>query len=368
MRFNEMGTSRSSSNGTPAWSEFQYCGRDFVRATVPAGINEGLPFTIAKRLAERYDVRKFFASGGCGLLLEGRDVRTETDVLIKTTLRYDGINEYAHSRDEDGFVKKITESRKQLQTERRVMVLLKNRGCNGIPNPNDYVFDWNPQLGEPYKSHDGIWHFQDTAILSSEPYLIMERMEGRPLTDIIGKGMMERIALEAMAQVCHVLAVLHQPVVIDGREWRLVYQDLKPDNILLGDDEAVSLLDLGGCRLTINNRVGNKGAFTPGYCPPDCQSSDMLKPTADSYTVGSTLFHMLTGCNPANFLGSNAAVGGAQSVAFRNWDWPALDRKVQGKTGNFVRRCLAEKASDRPADGRTLAAEITSLLQGSFWT
>ncbi|MBC8116316.1 MAG: hypothetical protein H7062_18155, partial [Candidatus Saccharimonas sp.] len=162
-----MPTPRSSSNAAPVWNEFQYRGRDFVRATVPSGINEGLPFTIAKRLAERYEVRKFFASGGCGLLLEGRDLRTETDVLIKTTLRYDGIAEYARSRDEEGFTKKLTESRKQLQTERRVMVLLKNQGCNGIPNPNDYVFDWNPRLGEPMETHGGAWQFQDTALLSS---------------------------------------------------------------------------------------------------------------------------------------------------------------------------------------------------------
>jgi serine/threonine protein kinase len=356
---------RSSSNGTAVWTEFLYGGRDFIQATVPKGMNEGLPFRIAKRLAERYEVRKFFASGGCGLLLEGRDLRTETDVLIKTTLRYEGINEYAQCRDEEGFIKRITESRKQLQTERRVMVLLKNRGCNGIPNPNDYVFDWNPQLGEPFKSHNGAWQFQDQAILSSEPYLIMERIEGKPITEVIGKGMKERTALSVMAQVCHVLAMLHQPVLRDGREWRLVYQDLKPDNILIGDGDAVSLLDLGGCRLTLGSSVGNKGAFTPGYCPPECQSSDTLKPTVDSYTVGSTLYHMLTGLSPAGFLGSNAAVGGAQSVAFHNWNWSALEGAVRRETSAFVKRCLSEKAADRPADGRAMVTEIASLLRGS---
>jgi serine/threonine protein kinase len=357
---------RSSANGTPVWTEFQYQGRDFVQATVPKGINEGLPFKIAKRLAERYEVRKFFASGGCGLLLEGKDLRTETDVLIKTTLRYDGITEYAHSRDEDGFVKKITEARKQLQTERRVMVLLKNRGCNGIPNPNDYIFDWNPQLEEPFKSHDGAWTFQDTSVLSSEPYLIMERIEGRPLTDAIGNGLKERTALNVMAQVCHILGILHQPVQRDGREWRLVYQDLKPDNILIGDGDAVSLLDLGGCRLTLGSIVGNKGAFTPGYCPPECQSSDMLKPSADSYTVGSTLYHMLTGINPAVFLGSNAAVGGPQFVSYRNWDWSALERVVSRPTCDWVKRCLTEKATERPQDGRVLSMDIASLIRGNL--
>ena len=353
----------TSTRNTAGWSEFQYRGREFIRAIVPHGNNAGLPFTIAKRLAERYEVRKFFASGGCGLLLEGRDVRTESDVLIKTTLRYDGIIEYAHSRDEDGFVKKLTDHRKQLQTERRIMVLLKNRGCNGIPNPNDYVFDWNPRLGEPFEANGGTWQFQDSSILSTEPYLVMERMEGRPLSDVISTGMPEKRALEILQQVCHVLAILHLPVQRDSREWRLIYQDLKPDNIMLGARDAVSLLDLGGCRLMVGSVVGNKGAFTPGYCPPECQTSDTLKPTADSYAVGSTLYHMLTGRSPAEFLGSNAAVGGAQSVAFRNWDWTLLEQRVRRETYSFVRRCLAEKATDRPADGGVLVDEIATLLQ-----
>lgn len=359
-----MVTSPSQSNTSGIWSDFQYRGRDFIRGTVPHGINAGLPFVIAKRLAERYEVRKFFASGGCGLLLEGRDLRTQAEILIKTTLRYDGIVEYARSRDEEGFKRKLTESRKLLQTERRVMVLLKNRGCNGIPNPNDYVFDWNPQLGEPFETHGGTWQFQDVELLSSEHYLIMERMEGRPLTDVIGKGMSERTALQILAHVCHVLGILHQPTQREGREWRLVYQDLKPDNILIGEQNSISLLDLGGCRLMLGNIVGNKGAFTPGYCPPECQSSDSLKPAADSYTVGSTLFQMLTSCRPEVFLGSNASIGGPQSVAFRNWDWSRLEQSVSRETSDFIKRCLSPNPAERPADGRALFQEIKLLLKG----
>ena len=133
--------------------------------------------------------------------------------------------------------------------------------------------------------------------------------------------------------------------------------------MLFRSRDAVSLLDLGGCRLMVGSVVGNKGAFTPGYCPPECQTSDTLKPTADSYAVGSTLYHMLTGRSPAEFLGSNAAVGGAQSVAFRNWDWTLLEQRVRRETYSFVRRCLAEKATDRPADGGVLVDEIATLLQ-----
>ena len=74
-----------------------------------------------------------YAIDDAGLSSRRGLIRAGTYGLYDVTLRYDGIIEYAHSRDEDGFVKKLTDHRKQLQTERRIMVLLKNRGCNGIP-------------------------------------------------------------------------------------------------------------------------------------------------------------------------------------------------------------------------------------------
>ena len=51
--------------------------------------------------AQRYEVVDFFASGGMGLLLEGRDLRTLGRVLIKCNLFYDVIP-YARVRDQEG--------------------------------------------------------------------------------------------------------------------------------------------------------------------------------------------------------------------------------------------------------------------------
>ena len=354
----------AASNGKKSalGDSFAYRGRDFVRGVVPSGANQGMKFTIARRLAERYEVQKFFASGGCGLLLEGHDLRTGTNVLIKTTLRYDVI-EYAKGHDEDGLTKQLSGPRKQLQTERRIMVLLKNRGCNSIPNPNDYIFDWNPWLETA--GGDGSWKYQDEAMLSSEPYLIMERMDGHTLTDELQTPLPEARALGIMEQVAHVLAAMHQPISRGKDEWRLVYQDLKPDNIMIGRQDSVSLLDLGGCRLTLDaspgGRIGMQGASTPGYCAPESQGVDALTPSVDCYTVASTLFHMLTGHSPTKFLGSTAATGGPQFVTFERWDWAALDQRVSRPTVDFIRRCLAHKPLDRPPNGAALVSEIAKL-------
>src|SRR5271167_4480982 len=85
---------------------FTWSGRNFLRATVPTGDNKGRVFTIAQPLAGRYQIVRFFASGGMGLLLEGQDLRTGCRVLVKSILRYDVIP-YARVRDREGFANQL---------------------------------------------------------------------------------------------------------------------------------------------------------------------------------------------------------------------------------------------------------------------
>ena len=349
------------------WEEFLCRERPFVRAKVPRGDNEGRTYTVAKSIADRYEVKRFFASGGCGLLLAGRDSQTETAVLIKTTLRYDCIH-HAKYRDLAGFTKQLDGTRKQLEIERRIMVLLRNQGCNGIPNPNDYVYDYNPLLEGPYATEDGKqWQYDDESRLSSEPYLIMEAIAGQTLEslleDELPRGMAERRALAILQQVTYVLRVLHRIARMGtGRFWNLVYQDLKPANIMLGAHEYTTLLDLGGCQLQINGSVRLPGAFTPGYCPPEC-GRDVLPLThaADCYGVGSTLFHLITGRSPTDFLSASLPGTGSQAVAYEKWDWRLLQQRTSRGTYELIRRCLAEKPEERPRDASVLYDDIEQL-------
>ena len=74
---------------------FTWMGRSFVRAVVPSGDNKGRTFTIAQPLAGRYQIARFFASGGMGLLLEGSDLRTGCRCARQkySQLRYDDVRQ-----------------------------------------------------------------------------------------------------------------------------------------------------------------------------------------------------------------------------------------------------------------------------------
>ena len=210
---------------------FTWHDHPFLRAEVPTGDNRGKVFTVAQPLAERYQIANFFASGGMGLLLEGLDLRTQCRVLIKTNLFYDVIP-YARVRDQEGFTNQLRLPRKTLEMERRILVLLRNAGCNAVPHPNDFVYDANPHLEGPYTTDDRKeWTYGDQDMLGAEPYLVMDFVQGQSLAQILEQAPDRRLSemrsLRMMCQVADVLHVLHQPKPMrPGMTWQLIYQDL----------------------------------------------------------------------------------------------------------------------------------------------
>jgi serine/threonine protein kinase len=346
---------------------FSWRHRPFVRAEVPAGDNRGKVFTVAQPLAQRYEVANFFASGGMGLLLEGRDLRTQCRVLIKSNLFYDVIP-YARVRDHDGFTNQLRLPRKTLEMERRILVLLRNAGCNAVPHPNDFVYDSNPQLEGPYTTEDKKeWTYADKDMLDAEPYLIMEAVEGKSLAQVLELAPERRLpaarSLRIMCQVADVLHVLHQPKPMrTGMTWQLIYQDLKPQNLLLSSQDRVTVVDLGGCQL-LNLDSGQKllpGAATSGYCPPECeQPYHLLTPAADVYTVGANLYQLLTGKSPLAFL---PATLGANQTRAAQFDFALLDG-LSPSLRELIVRCLDPEPAKRFAEARALQDAMQAILR-----
>jgi serine/threonine protein kinase len=348
---------------------FTWNDRAFLRAEVPRGDNKGKIFTVAQPLAQRYQIVNFFASGGMGLLLEGLDQRTQCRVLIKTSLFYDVIP-YARVRDQEGFTNQLRLPRKTLEMERRILVLLRNAGCNAVPHPNDFVYDANPQLEGPYTTEDRkSWKYNDQDMLEGEPYLVMEAVQGHSLGQLLdqapNKRLSESRALRIMCQVADVFHVLHQPKQMKaGMTWQLIYQDLKPANLLISTQDRVTVIDLGGCQL-LNLETGQKllpGAATAGYCPPECeQPYNVLTPAADVYTIGANLYQILTGKSPLELLGPTLGVAAARAATF---DFKLLDGACSPKLKDLVQKCLDPEPAKRPQDAASVHEAMNDILRG----
>lgn len=128
-------------------------------------------------------------------------------------------------------------------------------------------------------------------------YLVMKYIPGGDLASRLratpGGRIDERTVTEWAIQVADVLAYLHSlPTTI-------VYRDLKPSNIMLDAAGRVMLIDFGIAR-SINQEVkGVTAVGTMGYAPPELFSGQ-VEPRSDIYSLGSTMFHLLTGADPQN--------------------------------------------------------------------
>ena len=129
-------------------------------------------------------------------------------------------------------------------------------------------------------------------------YLVMKYISGGDLAARLraapGGRIDERSVTEWALQIADVLSYLHNlPTTI-------VYRDLKPSNIMIdGKTGRLMLIDFGIARAINQEEKGVTAVGTMGYAPPELFSGQ-VEPRSDIYSLGSTMFHLLTGADPQN--------------------------------------------------------------------
>jgi tRNA A-37 threonylcarbamoyl transferase component Bud32 len=127
-------------------------------------------------------------------------------------------------------------------------------------------------------------------------YLVMKYISGGDfasrLRNAPGGRLDEKTAAEWGMQVADVLDYLH------NRRPPIIYRDLKPANLMIdGNTGRVMLIDFGIARWVAPQEKGVTAVGTMGYAPPELFSGK-VEPRSDIYSLGATLFHLLTGSDP----------------------------------------------------------------------
>ncbi len=127
--------------------------------------------------------------------------------------------------------------------------------------------------------------------------IVMDYIEGIPLSRVVREQgpQPQEVVVGWALQLCEVLDYLHtcEPAVI--------YRDMKPDNIMLRPDGTVCLIDFGIARQYKDGQETDTTCLgTVGYAAPE-QFGGMGQTDArtDLYALGATMYHLLTGRNPA---------------------------------------------------------------------
>ncbi|MDB5349555.1 MAG: hypothetical protein JWN86_802 [Planctomycetota bacterium] len=332
---------------------FLFRGRPFLRFPRIDPHQPDSPFVVARILSGRYSVSEPFAVGETSVVLAARDLRTDRDVLIKA-VRTDAILPAPPGVEPNAWrIEELRRARHGLQTERRLLVRLRNADINAVPHPNDFVYDVNADL-------DAI----EPAMADREPYLVLQKLSGATLEAVISqefpRGMNALDAVRLLLPIVQALAFLEEPWQHDaGPTWHVVYQDLKPANLVIGPAGRATLLDFGGCQVVVNGVPVLAGSHTSGYSPPECHGPPrVLLPCADVYTIGATFFHALSGLDPIALFADHVQSGRPPGEFVL--DASALPRRTPPPLRSILASCLAPRPSDRLADARQVANQLVA--------
>lgn len=127
-------------------------------------------------------------------------------------------------------------------------------------------------------------------------YLVMKYISGGDfagrLRNAPGGRIDEKTVTDWAVQVADVLDYLHK------RPKPIIYRDLKPANLMIdGNTGRVMLIDFGIARWVAPQEKGVTAVGTMGYAPPELFSGK-AEPRTDIYSLGATMFHLLTGSDP----------------------------------------------------------------------
>ena len=127
-------------------------------------------------------------------------------------------------------------------------------------------------------------------------YLVMKFISGGDLATRLrtapGGRIDEKTVTDWGVQAADVLEYLH------SRPKPIIYRDLKPANLMIdGNTGRVMVIDFGIARWVKQEEKGVTAVGTMGYAPPELFGG-RVEPRSDVYSLGATLFHLLTGSDP----------------------------------------------------------------------
>jgi tRNA A-37 threonylcarbamoyl transferase component Bud32 len=204
--------------------------------------------------------------------------------------------------------------------------------------------------------HPNIIEMHGFGVWRSRPYIAMEFLEGRTLTQLVDQDgpLPEPRALRIFLQICDALAEAHAH--------HIVHRDLKPSNVIIvGENDQVKLVDFGIARLLPESseevqRLTQTGQVLGSFlymAPEQCMGKTVDART-DLYAFGCLMYKALTGKTPFDSETPFELMGMHLGLA------PPTVPGMSDRMMNIAKWCLRKDPKDRPQS----AAQLKSVLLG----
>jgi len=205
-------------------------------------------------------------------------------------------------------------------------------------------------------NHPNIVSVFDTAVDDEGVLIVMEYVEGEPLSRALRRG---PLAQRRVARMVRELGAALDHAHANG----VVHRDVKPGNVLLRDDGVTKLADLGIATAADLTRITRSGEVlgTAAYMAPEQLEGGDSGPAIDVYALAAVCYEALTGDRPRR---GRSALEIAHRIATE--DPPDLRQRLPSAppaAAEALERGMARDPDERPASAGALAAELAGAFE-----
>ncbi|SEK50032.1 serine/threonine protein kinase [Stigmatella aurantiaca] len=206
--------------------------------------------------------------------------------------------------------------------------------------------------------HENIVNIFDMNVMPPRRhYLVMEYLEGTPLSSLTHSPEAPSVVIPILTQVCDALQAAHGHGV--------VHRDLKPENIMLVRHDRiphfVKVLDFGIAKLFDSDKKGHTqvGVLigTPGYMAPEQWSAQAVDGRTDLYALGIIAYELLTGRMPF----PKGPLGTMLHAHLK--EIPPAPREVNPEVPEALSQLVVRALAKRPEDRFQSASEMRAALE-----
>jgi TPR repeat protein len=302
-----------------------------------------------------YEITDILGAGGFGITYLAQDLNLEHEVAIKEYLPAELI-----MRDENGDVQPLSPE-------------------HGIR----YQWGLNRFLSEARTigkfKHPNIVRVRNVFEANNTAYMVMDYELGESLQEILGRR--KTLSEEEIKDII-------LPIIDGVRQVHaagFIHRDIKPANIFIRVDGDPVLLDFGSARKSLQDSVQSlTSIFSRGYAPIEQYntSDDIQGPWTDIYSLGATLYRIITGVPPADAVDRSVSVSHTakdsyvsaveigkkryslsllqavdHALQFRHKDRPqSIDEWIHDFSKLWQDQITLEHAADDNGNGRTVAS------------
>jgi serine/threonine-protein kinase len=266
-------------------------------------------------LLERYRVKRKIGSGGFGTVYLVQDTAVRDDVILKILS--------SHISEDETMIKRFIQ---ELKFTRLI-------------------------------AHKNIIRIHDFLDLPGGHAISMEYFPSEDLASILRRieKLECRRGVKIAAQICEGLAAAHAEGVI--------HRDIKPPNILVGQDDTVKIVDFGLASMAhqVGSRLTKSGILigTPQYMAPEQITGEKIDPRTDLYSLGVMMYEMFTGLQP--FRGDTAV-----SILFHHLEGEVphpntICADIPQELSDVVMLAMAKNRDNRPPTANDLLERLRSV-------